>query len=76
MYGDGLEDRLRTLAPEGVDAFIDAFCDGCVELAIKLGVAPVRIHTVVDFLGAQRFGTRSDSAWPRPPRRFSPNSPR
>ncbi|MFD4525678.1 zinc-binding dehydrogenase [Streptomyces sp. NPDC058470] len=60
VYGDGLEERLRTRAPNGVDASIDAFGDGYVELAIKLGVAPVRINTVVGFLGARRFGTRSD----------------
>ncbi|WP_210590668.1 NADP-dependent oxidoreductase [Streptomyces sp. GESEQ-35] len=60
VYGDGLEERLRTVAPDGVDAFIDAFGDGYVDLAVRLGVAPVRINTVVDFLGAQRFGTRSD----------------
>ncbi|MEU9087545.1 NADP-dependent oxidoreductase [Streptomyces sp. NPDC048357] len=59
-YGEGLEERLRAAAPEGVDAFIDAFGDGYVELAIRLGVTPVRINTVVDFLGAQRFGARSD----------------
>ena len=51
-----MEERLRAAAPEGVDAF----GDGYVELAIRLGVAPVRINTVVDFLSAQRFGTRSD----------------
>ncbi|MFD5075874.1 zinc-binding dehydrogenase [Streptomyces sp. NPDC058371] len=59
-YGDGLEERLSAAAPDGVDAFIDAFGDGYVELAIRLGVAPVRINTVVDFPAAQRYGTRSD----------------
>ncbi|GAA1912941.1 NADP-dependent oxidoreductase [Streptomyces durmitorensis] len=59
-YGDDLEERLRDAAPDGIDAFIDAYGNGYVELAIKLGVAPVRINTVVDFLAAQKFGTRSD----------------
>lgn len=59
-YGENLEERLRAAAPNGIDAFIDAYGDGYVELAITLGLAPVRINTVVDFLAAQRFGTRSD----------------
>jgi NADPH:quinone reductase-like Zn-dependent oxidoreductase len=73
VYGDGVEEqRLRAAAPDGVDAFIDAFGAGYVELAIRLGVAPVRINTVVDFPAARRFGTRSA----RPPRTSWPNSPR
>ena len=59
-YGDGLEDRLRAAAPGGVDAFIDGFGDGYVELAIKLGVAPHRINTIIDFEAATRFGTMTE----------------
>ena len=41
-YGDGLADRLRTAAPDGrVDAFLDFFGGGYVELAItQLGIDP------------------------------------
>ena len=42
-YGDGLAERLRDLAPKGLDAFIDLFGGGYVELAVTLGVAP-RAH--------------------------------
>ncbi|MBO0731930.1 MAG: NADP-dependent oxidoreductase, partial [Acidimicrobiaceae bacterium] len=41
-YGDGLADRLRAAAPNGIDAFIDCFGGGYVELAVSLGVATDR----------------------------------
>jgi NADPH:quinone reductase-like Zn-dependent oxidoreductase len=65
-YGDGLEGRLRAMAPGGIDAFIDLFGGGYVDLAIKLGVAPDRIETTVDFAAAKKAGAKasgsSDSA--------------
>ncbi len=43
--------------PSGeIDAFIDTFGGGYVELAIELGVAPERINTIIDFEAAQRYG--------------------
>jgi NADPH:quinone reductase-like Zn-dependent oxidoreductase len=42
------------------DAFIDAFGAGYVELAIRLGVAPERINTVIDFAAAAQYGTHAD----------------
>ncbi|HEY2206013.1 MAG TPA: NADP-dependent oxidoreductase [Pseudonocardia sp.] len=56
-YGDGLADRLRAAAPDGIDAFIDTFGNGYLELALGLGVKPGRIETIIDFAGAQRHGT-------------------
>jgi len=47
-------------APDGVDAFIDAHGDGYVDLAIRLGVAPDRINTIIDFPAAERYGTKRD----------------
>jgi NADPH:quinone reductase-like Zn-dependent oxidoreductase len=38
-YGDGVEDRIRAACGGKVDAFIDTFGGGYVELALKLGVA-------------------------------------
>ena len=57
-YGDGLADRLRSAAPGGrVDAFLDFFGGGYVELAItELGIAPERIDTIIDFPALERFG--------------------
>jgi hypothetical protein len=36
----------------GLDAFIDLFGGGYIELALKLGVQPQRINTIIDFAGA------------------------
>jgi NADPH:quinone reductase-like Zn-dependent oxidoreductase len=61
-YGDGLEQRIRELAPRGVDAFIDLHGDGNVALALALGVPADRIDTVVDFDAAARWGVRTDGS--------------
>ena len=47
-YGDAALERLRELAPDGVDAFIDTAGHGSVDLALALGVVPERIDTVAD----------------------------
>lgn len=62
VYSDGLADRLRALAPDGIDAFVDTHGDGYVDLAIDLGVVPDRIDTIIDFTAAQRHGTRTDAS--------------
>ena len=67
-YGDGLEQRLREAAPGGVDAFVDLFGGGYIELALALGVAPQRIDTIIDFAGAQKHGTKADGSSAVPPR--------
>ncbi|MEU9154182.1 NADP-dependent oxidoreductase [Streptomyces sp. NPDC048417] len=59
-YGDGVEDRIRAAAPSGVDAFIDTFGQGYVELALALGVAAERIDTIADFAAAAKYGVRTD----------------
>jgi NADPH:quinone reductase-like Zn-dependent oxidoreductase len=61
-YGDGLAERLRALVPKGLDAFIDLFGGGYVELAVTLGVARDRINTIIDFAGAQKFGVKRDGS--------------
>lgn len=53
-YGDGLADRVRAVAPDGVDAFIDTYGQGYVDLAAELGVAPERIDTIADPTAPQR----------------------
>lgn len=60
-YGDGLAERLRAVAPgHRIDAFLDFFGGGYVELAVTgLGVAPERIDTIIDFAAAERFGVNS-----------------
>lgn len=61
-YGDGVEARIRQASGEKVDAFIDTFGHGYVELAISLGVAPQRIETIIDFEAAQRHGTKMEGS--------------
>ncbi|MGH9251305.1 MAG: NADP-dependent oxidoreductase, partial [Acidimicrobiales bacterium] len=59
-YGDGVEDRIHDAADGRIDAFIDTFGGGYVDLAISLGIAPQRIDTIVDWTAAQRYGVRTD----------------
>jgi NADPH:quinone reductase-like Zn-dependent oxidoreductase len=58
-YGEGQAERIRAAADGSVDAFIDTFGGGYVELALELGVAPERINTIADFEAAQRHGVSS-----------------
>jgi len=59
-YGDGVEDRIRAASGGKVDAFIDTSGGGYVEMAIKLGVAPNRIDTIIDFAAAAKFGVKTE----------------
>jgi NADPH:quinone reductase-like Zn-dependent oxidoreductase len=60
-YGDNLADRLRAAAPNGrVDAFLDFFGGGYVELALtELGIEPHRVDTIIDFAAVERYGVLS-----------------
>ena len=58
-YGDGLVDRIRAASGGRVDAFVDTFGGGYVELAIQLGVAPDRIDTIIDFDAAAKYGVKT-----------------
>jgi NADPH:quinone reductase-like Zn-dependent oxidoreductase len=61
-YGDGLESRLGQAAPSGIDAFIDTYGDGYVDLAVALKVDPARIDTVIDYAAAARHGAKADGS--------------
>jgi NADPH:quinone reductase-like Zn-dependent oxidoreductase len=61
-YGDGLEDRIRQAAPDGVDAFVDTYGTGYVDLALALGVDKARINTIADFAAVQKYGVKSDGS--------------
>jgi NADPH:quinone reductase-like Zn-dependent oxidoreductase len=58
-YGDGVADRIRDASGGRVDAFIDTFGSGYVELAISLGVRPDRINTIIDYGAAEKFGVKT-----------------
>jgi hypothetical protein len=61
-YGEGVLDRVRAVAPNGVDAFIDLRAPEHVQLAVDLGVIPQRIDTVVppSWPLAQQIGAKTE----------------
>ena len=59
-YDDGLFERIRAAAPAGVDAFVDNFGHGYVDLALELGVAKNRVNTIIDVPAAARTGVRNE----------------
>jgi NADPH:quinone reductase-like Zn-dependent oxidoreductase len=60
-YGDGVADRIRRAAPK-IDAFIDTFGAGYVQLALELGVSPARIDTIVNFSAVQEYGVKAEGS--------------
>jgi len=60
-YGDGIADRIRQAADK-VDAFIDTFGAGYVQLALELGVEPSRIDTIANFEAAARYRVRAEGS--------------
>jgi NADPH:quinone reductase-like Zn-dependent oxidoreductase len=59
-YGDGAVERITKAGNGHIDAFIDTFGGGYVEMAIGLGVAPDRVDTIIDREAAQTYGTKTD----------------
>lgn len=78
-YGAGMPDRVRALAPSGVDLALDVAGSGVLPELVELAGAPERVLTVADFAGARQTGVRFSSgdtgratyappwrpAWPR-----------
>jgi NADPH:quinone reductase-like Zn-dependent oxidoreductase len=42
-----------------VDAFVDTFGNGYVDLALRLGISPDRINTIIDFAAAKNHGVHA-----------------
>jgi NADPH:quinone reductase-like Zn-dependent oxidoreductase len=61
-YGNGLADRIRAAAPNGVDAFIDTFGEEYLRLAVELGVEPDRIETIIAFDAAGEVGAKAEGS--------------
>jgi NADPH:quinone reductase-like Zn-dependent oxidoreductase len=59
-YGQGVAERIRSAAGGGVDAFLDTYGGGYVELALELGVRPERIDTIADPGAAAKYGVKTD----------------
>ncbi len=59
-YDGDMEHNIKeALQGKKADAFIDTFGKGYVEIAIKLGVAPERINTVIDFEAAKKYKVKT-----------------
>ncbi|MGW5714982.1 NADP-dependent oxidoreductase [Amycolatopsis sp. NPDC003865] len=57
VYGDGMIDRVRALAPDGVDVALDVAGNGVLpELIALTGGEPKNVVTVADFAGAEQHG--------------------
>jgi NADPH:quinone reductase-like Zn-dependent oxidoreductase len=60
-YGEGVAERIWQAASK-VDAFIDTFGAGYVELALELGVEPSRIDTIANFGAVARYGVKAEGS--------------
>lgn len=57
-YGEGLVERVRGIAPDGVDLALDVAGSGVLPELIELAGGPEQVLTVADFLGAREHGVR------------------
>lgn len=55
-YGDGLVERVRAIAPAGVDRAIDAAGGGALPALVELAGGPEHVVTIADYEGAQQTG--------------------
>ncbi|MFI5933740.1 NADP-dependent oxidoreductase [Actinoplanes sp. NPDC051494] len=67
VYGEGLVERVRALAPHGVDAVLDAAGGDALDASLELVADRNRIGTLVDFARARELEVRcirsNRSAW-------------
>ncbi|WP_412566364.1 zinc-binding dehydrogenase [Streptomyces europaeiscabiei] len=63
VYGDGLAERVRELAPEGVDAAVDCVGGDAVAVSQELLKDPSRVASIVDPEVTQRGGHQ---VWTQP----------
>jgi NADPH:quinone reductase-like Zn-dependent oxidoreductase len=68
-YGDGLVERVRRLASDGVDRALDAAGGGALPALVELTGSPDRVVTIADYQGAEQTGvpfsggTGPERAW-------------
>jgi NADPH:quinone reductase-like Zn-dependent oxidoreductase len=55
-YGEGLAERVRALAADGVDRALDASGGGALPALVELTGSPDRVVTIADYAGAQETG--------------------
>lgn len=68
-YGDGLEYRVRELAPSGVDAAIDVAGSGIIPELIRIVGDPTHVLSVADF-SAEQYGAKFSHGPPVEPARL------
>jgi len=59
-----MAEKIKAAAGGRIDAFIDTYGHGYVDMAIQLGIKPDRIDSIVDFdhEAAKKYGTRTDGS--------------
>jgi NADPH:quinone reductase-like Zn-dependent oxidoreductase len=57
-YGEGLVERVRELAPVGVDAALDAAGGGALPALVELAGGAEHVVTIADYAGAEQTGAR------------------
>jgi len=57
-YGEGLAERVRAAAPQGVDVVLDAAGRGAIAASVELVADRDRIGTIVDDAAAAQYGAR------------------
>jgi NADPH:quinone reductase-like Zn-dependent oxidoreductase len=63
VYGEGVKERIAAAAGNAkVDAFIDTFGKGYVELALELGVDASRINTIIDFAAVEKHKVKAEGS--------------
>jgi len=67
-YGSGLADRVRKLAPKGVDAALDIAGSRIIPELIEIVGAPSRVLSVADF-SAPQYGAKFSAGPPKNPER-------
>ncbi len=65
-YGPGLRERIRCLAPEGVDAALDVAGSGIIPELIEITGISSRVVSVADF-SAEQYGARFSKGPPKSP---------
>ncbi|MHB8691441.1 MAG: NADP-dependent oxidoreductase, partial [Solirubrobacteraceae bacterium] len=57
-YGEGLVERVRELAPDGIDGALDAAGGGALPALVELARGSEHVVTIADFMGAQQTGAK------------------
>jgi NADPH:quinone reductase-like Zn-dependent oxidoreductase len=57
-YGEGMSERVRAIAPNGVDLALDVAGSGVLPELAGLAGSPDHVVTIADFAGAEQYGVR------------------